>query len=153
MSSFNVEAPSKLSQFPPEGEWTTGFHDCCHDRNHCLKTCFCPMITMGEIAEIIDGGTTSKQKACCLYSFLPVGWKAMYAAGYRRRLREMFKLPEDPHSDCLVHEFCCVCALTQEFRELKNRGADPSLGWQGNLEKWNREGLKEPPIQTRMARC
>lgn len=25
-----------------------------------VKTCFCPMITMGEIAEIIDGGTTCK---------------------------------------------------------------------------------------------
>lgn len=27
------------------------------------------------------------------------------------------------------------------------------IGWEGNMEKWNGEGLKEPPIPTRMARC
>ncbi|XP_057543182.1 protein PLANT CADMIUM RESISTANCE 9-like [Amaranthus tricolor] len=149
MSSYNYQS----SQLPPEGQWTTGFHDCCQDRSLCLKTCFCPCETMGEIAEIIDGGTTSKEKACIRYSILPAGWKGMYAAGYRRRLREMFKLPEEPHTDCIVHQCCCVCGLTQEYRELKNRGADPSLGWPGNLEKWNRQGIKEPPITTRMARC
>lgn len=71
---------------------------------------------------------TAKQKACFHYAILPSGCRAMYAAGYRRRLREMFKLPEEPHNDCLVHDCCCICGLTQEYRELKNRGADPSLG-------------------------
>ncbi|XP_074291241.1 protein PLANT CADMIUM RESISTANCE 12-like [Silene latifolia] len=145
MASYN-------SQAPDEGRWTTGFHDCCEDRNFCLKTCFCPWTTMGEIAEIVSGGATTKQEACCRYSILPSGWRAMYAAKFRRQLRETFKLPEEPHGDCLVHDCCCICALTQEYRELKNRGADPSLGWQGNVEKWSREGIK-PPITTRMTRC
>ncbi|KAG8382924.1 hypothetical protein BUALT_Bualt05G0130400 [Buddleja alternifolia] len=42
----------------PEGQWTTGFFDCGDDRSNCVKTCFCPCITMGQIIEIIDRGTT-----------------------------------------------------------------------------------------------
>ncbi|KMS94657.1 hypothetical protein BVRB_016560, partial [Beta vulgaris subsp. vulgaris] len=34
MSSYNFEAPSKLSQLPPEGQWTTGFNDFFEDRDH-----------------------------------------------------------------------------------------------------------------------
>jgi hypothetical protein len=37
-------------------------------------------------------------------------------------------LEEAPCVDCLVH-FCCeTCALSQEYRELKNRGFDMGIG-------------------------
>ena len=37
-------------------------------------------------------------------------------------------LPESPRGARLVH-FCCeFCALCQEYRELRNRGFDMSLG-------------------------
>ncbi|CAB4295582.1 unnamed protein product [Prunus armeniaca] len=39
-----------------------------------------------------------------------------------------------------------------EYRELKNHGIDPSIGWQANVEKWNREGIKPPIVESGMDR-
>ncbi|KAF3789509.1 hypothetical protein EJ110_NYTH18148 [Nymphaea thermarum] len=47
---------------------------------------------------------------------------------YRTRLRERFNLPEDPFPDLLTHLLCEPCALCQEYRELRYRGLDPSIG-------------------------
>ncbi|CAH2053386.1 unnamed protein product [Thlaspi arvense] len=57
-----------------------------------------------------------------------VAWKTA------KLIRSKFGLPESPASDCLTHCFCEFCALCQEYRELKNRGLDPSLGWHGNMQ-------------------
>ncbi|XVE85957.1 hypothetical protein DITRI_Ditri17bG0133600 [Diplodiscus trichospermus] len=78
------------------------------------------------------------------------GW--LYGGFYRTKLRQLFSLPEAPHGDGFVHCCCCVCSLSQEYRELKNRGADPSLGWEANVEKWKRQGLKPPIPATGMDR-
>eukprot|EP01018_Ginkgo_biloba_P038956 Gb_02805 [translate_table: standard] len=55
------------------------------------------------------------------------------------KLRSEFNLPEDPCGDCLVHCFCEPCALCQEYREFKNRGFDPALGWAGNVARQQRQ--------------
>nr|CAD1834423.1 unnamed protein product [Ananas comosus var. bracteatus] len=47
---------------------------------------------------------------------------------YRSKLREKYNLVEAPAEDWVLHLFCSCCALCQEFRELQNRGIDPSLG-------------------------
>lgn len=47
---------------------------------------------------------------------------------YRTRLRTRFTLVQAPTQDWVAHLFCPYCALCQEFRELRNRGIDPSLG-------------------------
>lgn len=54
------------------------------------------------------------------------GW--YYASKYRAKLRNQYSLPEEPCSDGAIHFFCCSCALSQEHRELRYRGLDPSLG-------------------------
>ncbi|KAL3830968.1 hypothetical protein ACJIZ3_019770 [Penstemon smallii] len=131
----------------PEGQWSTGLFDCCDDRPNCLKTFFCPCIIEGEIVEIIDRGATPSQKACGIYYALHmVHCTWLYTSNYRAKLRALFKLPEAPYSDMMVHCCCCVCAMSQEYRELKNRGVDPSLGWEGNVEKWKHEGVVVPPL-------
>ncbi|KAF8008547.1 hypothetical protein BT93_K2267 [Corymbia citriodora subsp. variegata] len=43
-------------------------------------------------------------------------------------LRSRFNLIESPATDWITHFFCECCALSQEYRELKNRGLDPSIG-------------------------
>ncbi|KAL5722184.1 hypothetical protein ACHQM5_005733 [Ranunculus cassubicifolius] len=122
------------AQTPKEaipGEWSTGLYDCFDDPSMCFHTCFCPCVVFGNIAEIIDEGATSSRRACCIYYALSsCSW--LYASLYRTKLRRMYSLPEEPLSDGLVHGCCCVCSLTQEYRELKIRGHDPSLGWQAN---------------------
>lgn len=56
------------------------------------------------------------------------GCTCIYSCFYRSRMRRQYMLPEDPCTDCLVHFFCEGCALCQEYRELKTRGFDMSLG-------------------------
>lgn len=49
-------------------------------------------------------------------------------AQYRHQLRTKYNLVQAPAEDWVLHLFCPCCALCQEYRELQNRGIDPSLG-------------------------
>ncbi|XVF86037.1 hypothetical protein PTKIN_Ptkin17bG0168500 [Pterospermum kingtungense] len=143
---MHPEAVDPKSAAVPLEQWTTGLYDCCDDPSNCLTTCFCPCITFGRIAEIIDRGDRSCGLSGLVYyamTAIHCGW--LYGGIYRTKLRQLFSLPEVPFGDRFVHCCCCVCSLSQEYRELRNRGSDPSIGWQANVEKWKRVGLK-PPI-------
>ncbi|KAG2317078.1 hypothetical protein Bca52824_020200 [Brassica carinata] len=113
-----------------EGQWTTGLYDCfSEDISTCCFTWFCPCVAFGRIAEILDKGETSQGLAGLMVvamSKIGCGW--YYASKYRAKLRNQYSLPEEPCSDGAIHFFCCSCALSQEHRELKYRGLDPSLG-------------------------
>ncbi|CAL9215036.1 unnamed protein product [Arabidopsis halleri] len=43
-----------------QGEWSTGLCDSSSDCKNCCITFWCPCITVGQIAEIVDRGSTSK---------------------------------------------------------------------------------------------
>lgn len=131
------EMPLQQQQQGHPSEWTTGLCNCGEDCGNCCLTCCCPCITFGRIAEITDSGSTSCGVSGALYAVLAyfTGCACCYSCLYRTKLRNKFNLKENPCGDCLVHWFCETCALCQEYRELKNRGFDPSLGWVGNLEK------------------
>ncbi|KAF4355756.1 hypothetical protein F8388_019155 [Cannabis sativa] len=135
--------PNRTEQLPAPGQWTTGFYDCFEDQSNCCYTCLCPCATFGLIAEITDKGTITSTTACILYYAMGFA-HCLYGATYRTKLRALFSLPEQPYSDCFAHSCCCLCAMTQEYRELQNRGIDPAIGWQANVEKCKREGLKPP---------
>ncbi|KAK1425726.1 hypothetical protein QVD17_21081 [Tagetes erecta] len=135
-------------------EWSTGLCDCRKDCSSCCLTCWCPCITFGRIAEVVDKGTTSCGVHGAIYSILCLftGCECIYSFMYRSKLRQQYALPENPCNDCLVHCCCEWCALCQEYRELKHRGFEPSLGWQGNLARQN-QGVVMPPVgQTEMKR-
>ncbi|CAN1158452.1 Protein PLANT CADMIUM RESISTANCE 12 [Linum perenne] len=59
-----------------------------------------------------------------------IGISCLYSYPYRSKLREQYKLPEKPCGDCILHWCCTPCVLCQEYRELKNRGLNPSKGWE-----------------------
>ncbi|PPS16325.1 hypothetical protein GOBAR_AA04243 [Gossypium barbadense] len=82
-------------------------------------TIFCPCITFGRSAEIINKGSI----------FLP---SIFYGCIHRRRLRGQYGLKQSPCNDFLVHCFCHYCALCQEYRQLKYQGFDMKRGWKGN---------------------
>ncbi|KAJ8540497.1 hypothetical protein K7X08_032484 [Anisodus acutangulus] len=146
MNAKSAMTGSPLANAGVPGQWTTGLCDCFDDASNCCVTCCCPCVTFGRNVEIIDQGTTSCAHAGVIYYCLAhVGWACIYTCTYRTKLRAYFSLPEDPCGDCLVH-FCCLpCAVCQEYRELKNRGFDPSQGWLANGQKWGQAGLTVPP--------
>ncbi|GKC97516.1 PLAC8 motif-containing protein [Tanacetum coccineum] len=109
------------------GAWTTGLCGCSEDCSVCCFTCCCPCIAFGRIAEIVDKGNND--------AVIPFNMEIIGSADMKKQLAvQHYMLPARPCHDCLVHCCCLYCALCQEYRELKNRGIDPSLGWQGALK-------------------
>ncbi|XP_021910081.1 protein PLANT CADMIUM RESISTANCE 2-like isoform X2 [Carica papaya] len=109
--------------------WSTGLCDCFSDCRNCCITCWCPCITFGQIAEIIDKGSSSCGVNGALYTLIAcvVGCASCYSCFYRTKMRQQYMLKESPCGDCCVHCCCEYCALCQEYRELKNRGYDMSI--------------------------
>ncbi|KAG2322222.1 hypothetical protein Bca52824_015435 [Brassica carinata] len=111
----------------PQGLWTTGLCDCHQDGHICVQTAIVPCISFAQNTEIVNRGTI------------------------RQGLGNI-SLPEEPCNDFWVHLFCTSCAICQESRELKNRGADPSISWLSNVEKWSREKVTPPIVVPGMTR-
>ncbi|CAL9774186.1 unnamed protein product [Musa acuminata subsp. burmannicoides] len=138
-------------QAPVTGPWSTGLCHCCDDVGNCCITCFCPCITFGQIAEIIDKGSTSCGVSGALYALLAsvTFCPCFYSCFYRSKLRRQYGLKEKPCADCLVHCCCCeCCSLCQMYRELKRRGFDMSIGWHANMERQGETATLAPPVQS-----
>ncbi|KAJ0256243.1 Protein PLANT CADMIUM RESISTANCE 12 [Hirschfeldia incana] len=137
----------------PQGLWTTGLCDCHQDGHICVQTAIMPCISFAQNTEIVNRGTIPCMNAGLIHLALGfVGCCWLYAFPNRSRLREHFALPEEPCGDFWVHLFCTPCAICQESRELKNRGADPSISWLSNVEKWSREKVTPPIVVPGMIR-
>ncbi|CAH8358859.1 unnamed protein product [Eruca vesicaria subsp. sativa] len=137
----------------PQGLWTTGLCDCHADGHICVQTAILPCVSFAQNSEIVSRGTIPCLNAGLIHLALGfVGCCWLYAFPSRSRLREHFALPEKPCSDYWVHICCTPCAICQESRELKNQGADPSLGWVSNIEKWRRDKITPPIVVPGMKR-
>ncbi|XP_054777013.1 cell number regulator 1-like isoform X2 [Prosopis cineraria] len=125
-------------------QWSSDLFHCVDDPS--LFTCFCPCLTFGRIAEIVDKGTPSCSSSGLSYGLLALtGLACLYSCNYRSKMRAQYDLPEAPCMDCLVH-FCCeACALCQEYRQLKNYGFDLSIGWEANMERSRRFAVTVAP--------
>ncbi|KAG6759515.1 protein PLANT CADMIUM RESISTANCE 2-like [Populus alba x Populus x berolinensis] len=141
-SSIELRSKSK-------GPWSTGLCNCFDDWRNCCVTFWCPCITFGRIAEIVDKGSSSCGVNGALYALIScvTFCPCCYSCFYRAKMRQQFLLRKTPGGDCLVHCCCEYCSLCQEYRELKNRGYDLTMGWHGNVEKKNRsvEMASVPP--------
>ncbi|KAK4371808.1 hypothetical protein RND71_007192 [Anisodus tanguticus] len=148
-----IPMPSQFQVNHP-GTWSTGLCDCFSDVSNCCITCWCPCITFGQIAEIVDNGTASCGASGALYFLIEAltGCGCIYSCFYRTKMRKQYMLPESPCGDCCLHFFCECCALCQEYRELKHRGFDMSIGWQANMENQNKGIAMAPQVQGGMTR-
>ncbi|TXG49795.1 hypothetical protein EZV62_025670 [Acer yangbiense] len=132
---------------PNQGAWSSGLCDCFSDCSGCCLTFWCPCITFGRISEIVDKGSSSCGVNGTLYFIIQslTGYACFYSSSYRTKMRGQFNLEGSRCGDCLVHCFCEGCALCQEYRELKSRGFDVNLGWQGNVDRENRGVTMQAP--------
>jgi Cys-rich protein (TIGR01571 family) len=121
----------------PTNAWTNnnGLFDCANDPENALITACFPCITFGQIAEVVDNGQTSCSTSGCIYCLIAsfIGIPCIMSCSYRTKIRNRYGLMETPAPDWATHCFCEWCALCQEYRELKARGLDPAIGWQGNM--------------------
>nr|CAB3450174.1 unnamed protein product [Digitaria exilis] len=141
-AAFAVQA-----QQAPVAAWSTGLCDCFDDCGNCCVTCLCPCITFGQVAEIVDRGSTSCGTSGALYTLIMLltGCQCVFSCFYRAKMRSQYGLQESPCADCCVHWCCECCALCQEYRELKKRGFDMKLGWHANMERQGRTAATMPP--------
>ncbi|PON62728.1 PLAC8 motif-containing protein [Parasponia andersonii] len=150
-SSYNQAQPGPFPLRPRAPvPWSTGLCDCFSDVRNCCITCWCPCITFGQIAEIVDKGSTSCGASGALYTLIAcvTGVACFYSCFYRSKMRQQYTLEESPCGDCLTHCFCENCALCQEYRELQSRGFNMDIGWHGNVEERNREVAMGPVAPT-----
>ncbi|XP_034689457.1 protein PLANT CADMIUM RESISTANCE 2-like [Vitis riparia] len=134
-----------------EVPWSTCLCGCCSDVSNCCITCWCPCITFGRIAEIVDKGAVSCCASCAVYAALAC-CACLFSCSYRAKLRKQFMLKGCPCGDCLVHCCCETCSLCQEYRELTHRGFDMSLGWEGNMARQNIGVAMAPVVEGGMRR-
>ncbi|XP_030529203.1 protein PLANT CADMIUM RESISTANCE 2-like [Rhodamnia argentea] len=159
-STVDASAPPTFEE-RDQVQWSSGLCDCLSDRRNCCITCWCPCITFGQIAEIVDKGSSSCGVNGALYTLISctVGWCCCYSCFYRAKMRQQYALKKSPCGDCCVHFWCECCALCQEYRELKINGFNMKIGWHGNVERRSRGILMSqmapstaPPVESSMTR-
>ncbi|XP_061351113.1 protein PLANT CADMIUM RESISTANCE 10 [Gastrolobium bilobum] len=146
--AVNVYLPQRTVQQPSgdgsnqmQAQWSSGICACCDDMQSCCIGCLCPCFVFGKNAEFLGSGTflgscvthfilwSLVNTACCLltdglFFGLPGCLVSCYACGYRRTLRSKYNLPEAPCGDFVTHFFCHLCAICQEYREIRERAGD-----------------------------
>ncbi|KAG2250710.1 hypothetical protein Bca4012_063849 [Brassica carinata] len=123
--------------------WRSGLFDCQEDQTNAVMTAILPCVTFGQIAEVLDEGEMTCPLGSFIYLLMMPALCSQWVMGskYREKMRRRFNLVEAPYSDCATHVLCSCCSLCQEYRELKARNLDPSLGWNGILAQ--RQGQHE----------
>ncbi|KAI3907712.1 hypothetical protein MKW98_016356 [Papaver atlanticum] len=127
--------------------WSTSLCGCFDDCSNCCLTCWCPCITFGQTSEILDRGSSACGVNGALYTLIAVltGCSWIYSCMYRAKFRKTYNLKGNSCTDCLIHFCCKPCALCQEYRELKSKGFDVSLGWHSNMERGRGNVALTPP--------
>ncbi|KAF8723699.1 hypothetical protein HU200_021662 [Digitaria exilis] len=133
------------------GEWSVGLCSCFEDVSTCCLTCWCPCVTFGRVAEIVDRGSTSCFMNGTLYFLLLyIGCPWVYSCSKRSSMRAQYNLQESPCLDCCVHFWCDTCALCQEYRELEKRGFNMAKGWEGSNKVVGCVQVMRPPRKQSM---
>ncbi|KAL2632293.1 hypothetical protein R1flu_016979 [Riccia fluitans] len=141
--------PHIRPEIGPPVPWASEIFGFLEDCYGCPLVLIAPCVTFGQIAEIVDTGYSSFHTAAIIYALaLFMGIPCLYSFSYRTRMRHRFNLRPDPLDDFFTHLFCEVCALSQEYRELRYRGIDPSLGYNMQRDLINR--AMEAPVPPRM---
>ncbi|XP_071737618.1 cell number regulator 5-like [Rutidosis leptorrhynchoides] len=140
---------SKTDQSPTKDEvvndvpvqWSSGICACFDDLQSCFIGTICPCYLFGTNAEFLGSNTFMGSctthfiicglinSCCCLFTGglllgFPGCFAACYACGYRQALRKKYNLQESPCGDFTTHLCCHMCAVCQEYREIRERSVN-----------------------------
>lgn len=101
----------------PGREWENGVLDC-FSLDITLAACVAPCVMRGKLAEMRGSETSRLQHTIC--GLLSTPLYPFWACQERSKLRYKLKLEGSIHTDNLAVCFCEPCAITQEYRELRN---------------------------------
>ncbi|KAK4481816.1 hypothetical protein RD792_012727 [Penstemon davidsonii] len=141
------------------GQWSSGICACFDDMQSCCVGLICPCYIFGKNAEFLGSGAQMGScmthfilwalvnSLCCVLTEgvmlgLPGCFVACYACGYRGTLRSKYNLQEAPCGDFFTHFFCHLCAICQEYREIRERSGDT------NAPSLNLVEVTAPTVQT-----
>ncbi|XP_062006628.1 protein PLANT CADMIUM RESISTANCE 10 isoform X1 [Rosa rugosa] len=141
----NEDPPKQQNNVDGPIQWSSGICACCDDTQSCCIGLFCPCYLFGKNAEFLGSGTLMGSctthfilwvlvnTVCCLLTDglifgIPGCFVACYACGYRRALRSKYNLQEAPCGDFITHFFCHLCAICQEYREIREKSAESGPG-------------------------
>lgn len=118
-------------------QWSSGICACADDLQSCIIGAICPCFLFGKNADFLGSGTLagSCMTHCILWGLvnslclctggilavMPGALVGCYACGYRRALRTKYNLQDAPCGDFTTHLFCHLCAVCQEYREIRER--------------------------------
>ncbi|XP_058732528.1 protein PLANT CADMIUM RESISTANCE 3-like [Vicia villosa] len=135
------------------GSWSTGFCDCFSDCSSCCLTMWCPCVSFGRVADIVDRTNSCCVQGtifCLLGGFSP--FVSLYSCIYRTKLREQYGIEGNRCKDCIASCLCPRFSICQEYRELQARGFDVSAGWKGNVKMGSHGVTAAPAVQGGMSR-
>ena len=114
----------------PPPQWSTGLFECFDDPQTFIITFFAPCVTFGQIAEMVNRGNSSVGMFAAFYMLVMyfTGCGCLLSAYFRVKMSHIYRLPDDPLINVLVHLICEPCALCQEYRELQHHGYNMQLG-------------------------
>ncbi|KAL6344723.1 hypothetical protein AAG906_002629 [Vitis piasezkii] len=93
--------------------WRSGLFDCYQHPINAMIATVAPYVTFGQVAEIVDNGSTSYVTGATLYFYLFFAinhWNI--GVRYRRRVRDAYQLAEMPLTDRLVRLVSGLSKLT-----------------------------------------
>jgi len=119
-----IDEEAALLYKTEDGNWTTGIFDCCPSPflHECLLSCFLSTYQIARNRSAIQ----AQECGCkdCFYSTM-----CPFCCGIlvRREIRDMYGINGSILSDSCAYFCCFPCAIAQDSREMKIRGAPPLL--------------------------
>eukprot|EP01088_Endostelium_zonatum_P001452 TRINITY_DN11763_c0_g1_i1.p2 TRINITY_DN11763_c0_g1~~TRINITY_DN11763_c0_g1_i1.p2 ORF type:complete len:174 (+),score=44.78 TRINITY_DN11763_c0_g1_i1:108-629(+) len=107
------------------GDFNEGLCGCFEDAESCLISFCLPCVQVGKNAESVGMGDCVGFALLYLIAQWAIGGGFIVHFLTRMRLREVYGFRENACEDILVSLFCAHCAMAQEAREIKARGAVP----------------------------
>jgi len=118
--AVNIEQSQQNAPAGPP-EWKNSLFGCFSDLGSCIITCFLPCVQYGMNYEKVHHSGCCSQ-ACVFFCLSQCCLNCCVHKDLRSDIRRKYNI-EEGCGDCLTTCFCSPCAICQEARELKDRGA------------------------------